>query len=274
VSGTDTNDIIERYREQIWEDLRRVARPDSRFHWDFSRFIPDFEGSSACADRVLALEAMTVLGERRIFIAPDNCLEQLRAQLLRGGIGFVMTTYGIGRGFQVIDPTVVPPAAVQAAATLDGFDRFARPISLAELRDGPAFGVCVTGGSAVSRNGVRFGKGHGYFDLEFAILSDLGLAGSLTSVVDVVHDCQYVDDDLMPEQHDVTVNVIITPTRTLPTSSDPRLPARVRWELVPGTEFETLGVLAELAEIQRRASPTFDASSPTSPSSPATEEQP
>ena len=264
MSDTDQNDIIERYRERIWEDLRRVSRPDSRFHWDFSRFIPDFDGSEACADRVLALDAMTALGERRIFIAPDNCLEHLRARLLSEGIPFVMTTYGIGRGFQVIDPADVPPAAVQAAATLDGFDRFARPISLAELREGAAFGVCVTGGSAVSRNGVRFGKGHGYFDMEFAILSDLGLASSLTNVVDVVHDCQYVDDELTPEEHDVTVDVIVTPTRTLPVIADPRLPARVRWELVPGTEFETLDVLAELAEIQRRAGPTVDAATPTS----------
>lgn len=41
--------------------------------------------------------------------------------------------------------------------------------------------------------GMRFGKGHGYFDLEFAMLSEIGLVDASSEVVDVVHDCQYVD---------------------------------------------------------------------------------
>ena len=32
-------------RVQIWEELLRVAKPDSKFSWQFSEFICDYEGS-------------------------------------------------------------------------------------------------------------------------------------------------------------------------------------------------------------------------------------
>ena len=33
----------------------------------------------------------------------------------------------------------------------------------------------VTGASAVSLDGVRFGKGHGFFDLEWGMFTDMGI---------------------------------------------------------------------------------------------------
>src|SRR5258708_22383406 len=42
----------EAIRQRVWADLRHVARPDSRFHWDFAEFITDYEGSEAGADRI------------------------------------------------------------------------------------------------------------------------------------------------------------------------------------------------------------------------------
>ena len=32
-------------RVQTWEALRKVARPDSRFSWEFAELITDYEGS-------------------------------------------------------------------------------------------------------------------------------------------------------------------------------------------------------------------------------------
>ena len=73
----------DQYREQIWAELAKVARPDSRFHWDFSSFICDFIGSEKCSDRVLELDALTHRGDRQVFITPDNCLEDLRYKLIQ-----------------------------------------------------------------------------------------------------------------------------------------------------------------------------------------------
>lgn len=239
------------YRERIWAELVKVARPDSRFHWDFGSFICDFEGSNKCSDRVLEFDALNRRGERRVFITPDNCLEDLRYKLIGRGISFVMTTYGIVRGFYEIDASTVPVSDHRYAATLDGFDRYAKPVSLADLQRGEKFALLVTGGSAVSSNGVRFGKGHGYFDFEWAVLSELGLIDQSSVVVDVVHDCQFVNDFMPAERHDVAVDWVVTPTRSIHIDQRTRQRGQVYWEMIPGTEFERLDIVAELRDITK-----------------------
>ena len=240
----------EQYREQIWAELAKVARPDSRFHWDFSSFICDFEGSEKCSDQLLELTAITDRGRRQIFVTPDNCLEDFRYKLIQHGIPFVMTTYGIVRGFYRLDPATIPASDHRYAATLDGFDRYAEQLSLRQLQETEKFSLLVTGGSAVSKNGVRFGKGHGYFDFEWAVLSELGLTDSSSVVADVVHDCQFVNEVMPAEKHDVVVDWVITPTQEIHIDQSSRQRGRVFWEMVPGTEFAELSIVAELRDIQ------------------------
>src|SRR3954471_7906292 len=236
-------------RARVWAELRGVARPDSRFHWDFASFIPDFAGSEACADRITALPVWSGLGDRRGFVHPGNSDGELRRRLLRRP--FVITTYGIVRGFLALDPAAVPPGDERDAATLDGTDRYGRPLSLAELKTGGVFGLLVTGSAAVSVTGVRFGKGHGYFDLEWAILSEFGLVDGRTKIVAVVHDCQVVEEPLPAQPHDVVVDRIVTPTWTVDIDRPPRAPGRIRWDALKGGELKDLGVVAELGALLR-----------------------
>jgi 5-formyltetrahydrofolate cyclo-ligase len=234
------------HRERIWAELAAVARPDSRFHWDFSAFIADFEGSDDCAQRVRQLDAYGIDGP--LFITPDNSTEALRAQAMSDGRTILMTTYGIGRGFLLLDSSSVPAGDRRYAATLDGMDRYARPVTLAELRGGPMIALLVTGGSAVSANGVRFGKGHGYFDLEWAILSEIGLVDESSQIADVVHDCQVVDETLIGEDHDVPVDWVITPTRTIAVGDAGRTPGRIRWDLLLNSPLSTIPPIRELRD--------------------------
>jgi 5-formyltetrahydrofolate cyclo-ligase len=238
-----SDDPTQHHRERIWAALRQVARPDSRFHWDFSSFIADFDGSDAATERVRTLDAYREASW--VFITPDNSTELLRRAAMADGKDLLVTTYGIRRGFLLLDPTSVPAEERSYAATLDGLDRYATPVSLAELAGRPPLRLLVTGGSAVSRNGIRFGKGHGYFDLEWAMLSEVGLTDERSEVVDVVHDCQVVEEDLAGEDHDVAVDWIVTPTQTRHVRVE-RAPGRVRWELLPGTEHEHLPPIDEL----------------------------
>ncbi|MEU6645048.1 5-formyltetrahydrofolate cyclo-ligase [Saccharomonospora sp. NPDC046836] len=237
-------DGTQQHRERIWAALRRVGRPDSRFHWDFSSFIADFAGSDAATARILQLPAWQQA--ERVFITPDNSTELLRREAIRAGKTVLATTYGIRRGFLQLDPADVPPHEVSYAATLDGLDRYATPTPLARLRGGEPLRLLVTGGSAISRNGIRFGKGHGYFDLEWAMLSEIGLTTGESEIVDIVHDAQVVDEVLTGEPHDVPVDWIVTPTRTIHVPDHGREPGRVRWELLPGTEHEHLPPIEEL----------------------------
>lgn len=242
--GNQTPDDIAQHRERSWAELARVARPDSRFHWDFSSFIADFAGSDRCAESVRQLDVYQRGGP--VFITPDNSTEALRAQAMADDRTIIMTTYGIGRGFLQLDSATVPAEERRYAATLDGMDRYARPISLVELRDGPVIELLVTGGSAVSANGVRFGKGHGYFDLEWAILSEVGRVDASSQIVDVVHDCQVVAETLSGEDHDVPVDWIVTPTRVLHVADTGRQLGRVRWELLAGSPLENIPPIQEL----------------------------
>jgi 5-formyltetrahydrofolate cyclo-ligase len=244
-------------REQVWGRFRTVARPDSRFHWDFSSFIADFAGSEACVDRVRALPAWAV--SPLLFITPDNSTELVRRAAMADGKPFVMTTYGIRRGFLALDPADVPEAERSHAATLDGMDRYARPVRLAEIRQMGRIGLLITGGSAVNGRGHRMGKGHGYFDLEWALLSEAGAVDQSSEIADVVHDCQLVDIDVAAAPHDVPVDWIITPTRTIRVPTPDRAPGKVWWHLLRGTDLARIPPVIELAALQGR---TLDDTAP------------
>jgi 5-formyltetrahydrofolate cyclo-ligase len=40
-------------RERVFTELRKVALPDSRFHYDFGEFIADFVGSDQAIDALM-----------------------------------------------------------------------------------------------------------------------------------------------------------------------------------------------------------------------------
>lgn len=235
-------------RQQIWSKLHAVAKPDTRFHLNFAEVIPDFDGSGAATERVVSMPAYQA--SRFAFITPDNCLVDLRRRMIAAGKPFVMSTYGIYRGFLLIEPGMVPPGAELYAAWLDGMEHFARPITLAEIAARGRFDFMVTGASAVSVDGVRFGKGHGFFDLEWGMFTDLGLVDDTTPVVAVVHDVQVVAEKLTPSETDILVDVIATPTQLHVVERRGRRPHGVKWPLLDPQQIADTPPLQELQRIQ------------------------
>ncbi len=119
--------------------------------------IPDFEGSETATDHIVSMPAYKTC--KYAFITPDNCLVDLRRRMIEAGIPSSCRPMAIYRGFLYIEPGMVPKGAELYAAWLDGMEHFARPISLAEIARRGRFDLMVTGASAVSMDGVRFGKG-------------------------------------------------------------------------------------------------------------------
>ncbi len=243
-AGADTSAAQRRIREEVWERLRGVARPDSRFHWDFSSFIPDFEGSDACVEPIRALAAYQRADT--VFVTPDNCMETLRRAVLDDGKALLTTSYGITRGFFLTRPEDVPPEQREVAATLDGLERFARSVTVDDVAALGPLPLLVTGASAVTTTGLRLGKGHGFFDLEWALLWELGTLDATVEAVALVHDCQVVRSDTPPAPHDVVVDWIVTPTGIRRVRSGAHDPGRVRWEDVDVPLLESIPVLGEL----------------------------
>ena len=233
-------------REKIWSKLKGVALPDSRFHLNFAEVIPDFQGSSVATDRLVAEPFYQSGGYA--FITPDNCLVDLRRRMLLAGKTMVVSTYGIYRGFRLLEPGLVPPGQELFAAWLDGLDHFGRPITLAEIAKRGRFDFMVTGASAVSLDGVRFGKGHGFFDLEWGMFTDLGIVDEATPVAALVHDVQVVEDKLFPSPTDILVDLIATPTRLIRVENRAARPRGINWDLL---EPEQIAATPPLQELQR-----------------------
>jgi 5-formyltetrahydrofolate cyclo-ligase len=234
-------------RERVWRELRRVARPDSRFHWDFAEFIPDFEGSDLCSNTVRELDVYR--DADLVFVTPDNGLSRIREFCMLDGKDLLVSTYGIARGFLLVPRNTVPPEQAGYAATLDGLDYVGRAVTVAEVRDGGPLNLLITGASTISRRGIRFGKGHGYFDLEWGMFSQLEVVSEQTPVIGVVHDCQVIDIDLEPTGTDTVVDYIVTPSRILRAEGPLMKPKGVNWERLQSGMVERIPPLRELREL-------------------------
>ena len=231
-------------RERVWTELRKVAVPDSRFHFDFGEFIADFEGGEAAVARLV--EHRYYRESNFVFITPDNCLDRLRLQALKDGKTVLMTTYSIKRGFWLLEPSTIAPDLYLYASTLDGMEHVAKPVDLEAIRMMPTIDYMVTGTGAINMEGVRFGKGHGFFDAEWGMLYQLGRISTATPTAAVVHDCQVLDETLMPDVFDTVSDVVFTPTRTIEVSNPHKPTCGILWDRLDPHMLETIPPLQQL----------------------------
>lgn len=233
-------------RMMIWEELRKVASPDSRFSWNFAEFITDYEGSDKCAELLCQQEFYK--RAQVIFITPDNNLEVFREMAIRDGKTILMTNYGITRGVFLIRPEWIPKGKEDLAATLDGVQRFWKHMTLKKIKNEiRKIDFLVTGASAITPAGLRFGKGHGYFDLEWAMFYTIGVVSKDTPVVAVGHDCQIVDVDLVAQPYDTAIDYIITPTKVIRTRNEfPKPDKGIIWSMLAPGMLEQIPPLQEL----------------------------
>lgn len=107
----------------------------------------------------------------------------------------------------------------------------------------------VIGSVAVSTKGYRLGKGEGYADMEWAMMSSMGAVGDNTVVITTVHDCQVQDipDDLMAD-HDLCVDYIVTPTRLIKCNVCKPRPAGIYWNEVSSDMLLKIPVLRLLRD--------------------------
>lgn len=236
-------------RIKIWEDIRAVARPDSRFSWDFREFITDYEGSDRCADILCTSELYQ--NSQVIFVTPDNNLEVFRERLLRDKKTLVITNYGISRGFFVVKPGDVPDGKEEIASLLDGVQRYWKHYTLERIaREVGHVDLMVTGASAMTPSGLRFGKGHGYFDLEYAMLTTAGAADERSVIVGVGHDLQVIDVPVERSVFDTAIDYIVTPTAMVKTRGEfPRPTCGVVWSLL---EPDMIGRIPPLQELWQK----------------------
>lgn len=238
-----------RLREQIWQELRQVAYPDSRFHWDFREFVPDFQGSARCAEMIR--DTAEYRDAKTLFVAPDNSLQAVRRAVLEDQKTLLVASYAIRRGFFMLKPGDVPRGKEAWAASLDGMERFGKGISLSEIQDLGQVDMMITGISLVTEKGTRWGKGHGFFDLEWAVFREIGVVDQETPIVAIGHDCQVVSTDLEPSRVDTVADWIVTPEGINQVPRTYSKPEGIVWDYLTPELLRRIPPLQELVDLQK-----------------------
>jgi 5-formyltetrahydrofolate cyclo-ligase len=226
-------------RERAWAALDQARA--ARFPRPIHGRIPNFAGSEVAA-RALAA-APEFQRARVVKVNPDAPQRYLRAEVLRQGKILLAPTPRLREGFLVLDPASIDPRAYVKAAAIGGLFQYGRPTPLEEA---PRPDLLVVGSVAVSEAGGRTGKGEGYGEIEYALLRELGRIDAETPIATTVHDLQVVPS-LPLEPFDVTVDLIVTPTRLIRVQGWRQRPEGILWDLLPAEKLEAIPLLQERA---------------------------
>ena len=223
-------------RKEVWTRLQknRVAR----FPGAEGR-IPNFIGAEACA-RVLAQTSWWQKA-KVLKVNPDSPQRAIRQKALSEGKILYMAVPRLHseNPFIELDPKKLK-CSPYAASSIKGADLYGRPVSLDEVR---SIDLIVCGSVAVNRRGARVGKGGGYSELEFALLTEEKKIARNTPIVTSVHPLQIVDEEIPMTEHDIPLTAIITPDEIIETKSQLKRPKGIYWKMLPPEKIEAIPVL-------------------------------
>ncbi|KFR05581.1 Methenyltetrahydrofolate synthase domain-containing protein, partial [Opisthocomus hoazin] len=209
------------------------------------------QGASHAATRLLGLQEFKAASV--VKINPDAPQKNARFLTLEARKTLLVPTPRLRTGLfnKIVPPSGATKEILRVCATSQGIKEYSVPVGL----DGKArVDLVVVGSVAVSEKGWRIGKGEGYADMEYAMMVSMGAVQEDTPVVTVVHDCQVVDiaEELL-DDHDLTVDYILTPTRTIKTNCKRPKPQGIIWRV---TLYEMLGKIPILKSLRYREKQT------------------
>ena len=229
-------------RAWVWDALS--AQKLAAFPFPPHHRIPNFKGAADAARRLLADPVFE--GVRRIKVNPDAPQRCIRKAALERGITVYMPSPRLRGGFIELNPARIPSDQWGRAASMSHAAVLGREIPVGAL---PAMDLVVTGSVAVTATGGRCGKGHGFSDIEYAVLRELGHPPA--RVVTTVHDLQVVDG-FPSDPHDLTLSRIFTPTRTIEVPGPTPEPSGIDWGALAPESLDAMPVLGELARWRTR----------------------
>ena len=238
-------------RKRIWDymeenDIARFPRP-------VHHRIPNFVGADKAAKNLRELPEF--VSAKMIKVNPDTPQRPVRHFVLQDSKTLLTPQPRLRTGFfSTIDMAELPSLVeIEQCTNSKGVVKYGTPITLNEKY---TVDLVVVGSTAVCpRTGARVGKGEGFAELEWGILSAQGnLDAANCPVVTTCHDCQVVDDpDDMPEdweltQHDVPVDIIVTPTRVIRVPNRKPKPSGIFWDLLSPQKLAAIKVLRQLKQ--------------------------
>ncbi|NXH93932.1 MTHSD protein, partial [Pachycephala philippinensis] len=236
-------------REKVWEHLE--ASGLAEFPRPVHGRIPNFKGSLQACCSLRELDAFS--RAREVKVDPDKPLEGARLAALQARKTLLVPTPRLRTGLfnRIVPPPGATKEVLRKCATSQGVKDYSVPLGL----DGKAkVDLVVVGSVAVSEKGWRIGKGEGYADMEYAMMVSMGAVQEDTPVVTIVHDCQVLDiaEELL-DDHDLTVDYILTPTRTIQTNCKRPKPQGIMWHKVSSEMLGKIPILKTLRSREKQA---------------------
>lgn len=236
-------------RQKVWDYIEHNNLAD--FPRPVHHRIPNFKGAAQACERLATLQDFQ--SAKIVKINPDTPQKNARSLTLQANKTLLVPTPRLRTGlFNKITP---PPGAskevLKICSTSQGVKDFSVPLG---LDSAVKVDLVVVGSVAVSEKGWRVGKGEGFADMEYAMMVAMGAVTEQTVVVTVVHDCQVLDipEDLL-EDHDLTVDYILTPNRVIKTNCTRPKPKGIIWSKISREMMSKIPILRKLQQMERRA---------------------
>jgi len=225
-------------RERVWQALEEagVARAPLPLHGR----IPNFDGADAAAWLLSQVDEFR--RARTIKVNPDSPQRPLRLLVLKSGKILVVPTPRMAGGFLMLDPRSIPGKLHGLASTISGARQLGRTASLTSL---PKVDLMVAGSVAVDAEGNRLGKGAGYSEIEYAVLTELGLVDKRTPIATTIHELQLVSS-VPVDLFDLQVNIVATPDRIIRTTGGRDRSPGIFWGLLGSKNAKSIPILDEL----------------------------
>jgi 5-formyltetrahydrofolate cyclo-ligase len=226
----------EEIRRRIWGLLTKEGV--ARFPLPIQGRIPNFVGAERAAYHLAQLPAWR---EARVIKAnPDSPQRPVRERALRAGKTVYMAVPRLRKAKPFIELEPHRLYDPRRASTIRGAFALGRPVGLDEMSH---VDLIVAGSVAVNRAGARIGKGGGYSDLEYAIGREAGLVDEATVVVTTVHPLQIVEEELEMTEHDIAVDIIVTPEEVIVTERRFPKPQGLYWDHLSQEKIRQIPVL-------------------------------
>jgi 5-formyltetrahydrofolate cyclo-ligase len=232
-------------REMIWSlmEKEKVARfPGARGR------IPNFIGAETCAS--LAAETQWWQQSKVLKVNPDSPQRAIRHRALAQGkiVYMAVPRLRANKPFIELDPKKLD-CTPYTASSIKGASKHGRPVALKDVKP---IDLVICGSVAVNRAGARIGKGGGYSDLEFALLTEHRKIAPRTPIATSVHPLQIVDEEIPMTQHDIPLTAVITPNGVITMKARFKRPKGIYWGMLSEEKIDAIPVLkAKIAKLKR-----------------------
>ncbi|GAB7008571.1 5-formyltetrahydrofolate cyclo-ligase [Halorubrum trueperi] len=258
-------------REAVWNAFDESGA--ARFPFPPHDRIPNFAGADAACERLTDTDEWAAASTLKC--NPDAPQLPVRRAALRAGktVYVAQPRLRDPNPFLRLDPddfvdadsadadsadAVDDGPTVNDATTVSGISTHGTPVA---PEDVSRVDLVVSGSVGVTTDGARIGKGEGYSDLEWGVLSELGAVDGETTVATTVHELSVLDGPTSavvtavdagetlpaPDDHDVPLDLIATPERTIRTETPYARPDGIDWNALDAERSSEIPVLAERA---------------------------